>query len=101
MIIHDLVNGAFEGAAGFMVLNHCRVLRTEKIVRGVSILSSFFFTLWGFWNLYYYPSLSQPISFYGGIMVVCANSLYIAMLIHYRSQEHHYPFSPTTKKEAS
>jgi len=83
----DMVNGSFEALAGFMVLNHCRVLRIEKIVRGVSVLSSFFFTLWGFWNLYYYPKISQPISFYAGLLVVFANTIYVCMMIFYKSRE--------------
>lgn len=81
----DLINGSFEALAGAMVLNHCRVLYAEKMVRGVSVLSSCFFTLWGMWNLYYYPVLNQPLSFYGGMVVVAANALYVGMMVHYRS----------------
>ena len=59
----DLINGLFEALAGLFVLNHCRVLHAHKQARGVSIVSSGFFTLWGVWNLYYYPALNQPLSF--------------------------------------
>jgi len=80
----DFVNGLFELSAGFFVLNHCRVLRLHKETRGVSLASVCFFTLWGLWNLYYYPALNQPLSFYGGLFVVAANALYVGMMVSYR-----------------
>jgi hypothetical protein len=81
----DFVNGSFELLAGFFVLNHCRVLRLHKQARGVSLVSVCFFTMWGLWNLYYYPALNQPLSFYGGLFVVAANALYVGMMVSYRS----------------
>lgn len=87
MISADAVNGGFEAFAAVMVLNHCRVLKVEKLVRGVSIVSVVFFMLWGMWNLYYYPSLAQPLSFYGGMLVVLSNIFYVGMLLGYRRQE--------------
>ena len=87
MMLPDLINGLFESLAGLMVLNHCRVLYEHKETRGVSILSSAFFTAWGFWNLYYYPTLGQTLSFYGGIMVVAANMVYVGMMVFYRKKE--------------
>jgi len=83
----DLINGGFEALAGFFVLNHCRVLYAQKAVRGVSAISTSYFTLWGIWNLYYYPALNQPISFFGGLFVVTANILHVAMMLYYRAQE--------------
>jgi hypothetical protein len=79
----DIINGAFESLAGLMVLNHCRVLRHDRAVRGVSIASVAFFTAWGVWNPHYYPALNQPASFLGGLVVVAANTIYVAMLAHY------------------
>lgn len=79
----DLVNGLFEALAGLFVLNHCRVLRRDRAVAGVSIASVAFFTLWGVWNLYYYPSLGQSLSFFGGLFVVAANAFYVGLLLFY------------------
>ena len=87
VIDKDAINGTFELAAGLFVLNHCRVLKAHKQVRGVSMLSVAFFTLWGLWNLYYYPALNQPLSFFGGLFVVAANAFYLGMALHYRGQE--------------
>ena len=84
-MINDVVNGSFELLGGFMILNHCRAVWRDKAVAGVSILSTVFFTMWGFWNLYYYPSLDQWWSFVGGLMIVGANILWIALLLKYRN----------------
>lgn len=83
----DAVNGGFEVGGGFFMLNHCRVLHAHKSVRGVSMLSSLFFLTWGVWNLYYYPALNQPVSFYGALFITAASSIYIAMMLHYRRRE--------------
>lgn len=82
----DAINGGFELLAGIFVLNHCRVLHAHKAVRGVSMVSVAFFTLWGLWNPFYYSALQQPLSFYGGIFVVAANALYLGMMFSYRSR---------------
>lgn len=87
VIDKDAVNGTFELAAGFFVLNHCRVLYADKKVRGVSLTSSGFFLIWCMWNMYYYPALNQPLSFYGGVFVVAANGFYLGMLFHFRRAE--------------
>jgi hypothetical protein len=79
----DLINGLFEASAGIFVLNHCRVLRRDRAVAGVSIASVVFFTAWGVWNLFYYPALGQSLSFIGGLFVVVANSIYVGMLLIY------------------
>ena len=83
----DLINGAFEFLAGLMILNHCRALYRDKMVRGVSTLSTTFFFSWGLWNIFYYPNLDQMWSFYGGLFVVTANSLYVGAQVYYRRRE--------------
>ena len=82
----DAINGSFELAAGVFTLNNCRVLYEHKQARGVSLLSTAFFTLWGCWNLYYSPALDQPLSFYGAVFIVAANALYLGMMFSYRSR---------------
>ena len=81
--MNDLINASFEVLAGFMVLNHCRAVKRDKAVAGVSIVSVFFFTIWGFWNLFYYPSLGQTLSFYGSIVIVLANVYWVYLLIKF------------------
>jgi len=79
----DQINAAFELLASIFILNHCRVLYRDKCAKGVSILSSVFFSAWGFWNIYFYPALDQHFSMYAGLCVVVSNSFYIAMMTYY------------------
>jgi hypothetical protein len=81
---NDLVNGLIELVAAGFVLNHCRVLLRDRAVAGVSIVSTVFFALWGLWNLHYYPSLDQWLSFCGGLCIVVANTFYIVLLVRFK-----------------
>lgn len=81
--IPDLVNGSFEFVAGLLgILNVRRVLKDKKIV-GVSLWMSGFITLWGFWNLFYYPYLGQWASFVGGILLVVTNTTWVSLGLYY------------------
>lgn len=79
----DLINGSFEAVAALFTLNHCRVLLRDRAVAGVSIASMAFFTLWGVWNLWFYPHLGQTWSFAGGVLLVAANAVYVALLFRF------------------
>ena len=79
----DFVNGMFELFGGVMIcFSIARVLRDRKVA-GVSLLPITFFTSWGFWNLYYYPSIGQWWSFAGGVSVVSANIIWLSLLWTY------------------
>lgn len=80
----DFINCSFEFLASLAILNHCRTLIKDKQVKGISILSIVFFTMWGAWNIYYYPSLGQTLSFYAGILVFLVNLYYIYLLFKYQ-----------------
>jgi hypothetical protein len=80
----DLINSAFEALGGVFILGHCRAVLRDKSVAGVSITATVFFTAWGIWNLYYYPSLNQMASFYAGVFLVLANCLWVGLLVKYR-----------------
>jgi hypothetical protein len=82
----DFVNGLFEMLGGAFILNHCRVLYRDKMVRGVSIISTSFFFAWGVWNLYYYPHLDQWWSFAGGLVIVLGNCLWVGMMLYYSAR---------------
>lgn len=78
---NDIVNGSFELLGGLFLLLNCVILCRDKQVRGVSVWPFVFYSLWGFWNLWYYPSLGQWFSFFGGIVVVSANAVWV--LLHW------------------
>lgn len=82
----DLVNAVFESAAAFFVYLSVRRVWQHRAVRGISIIGVGYFTLWGFWNLYYYPALGQPISAAAAIAVCVMNCAYLASLIYWRKQ---------------
>lgn len=81
----DLINASFELSGGFFVLNHCRVLLRDKEVKGVSIISTVFFALWGLWNLGFYYSIELYISWIGGMIITFANFFWIYLLIKYKN----------------
>lgn len=81
----DIINGTFEILAGLFVLNHCRAVLRDKAVAGVSIVSTVFFSFWGAWNLFYYPHLEQSVSFYGGIVIMAANIIWVTLLLKYKN----------------
>lgn len=83
MMLPDLINASFEAVGGVFVFNHCRVLWRDKKIAGVSKLSTAVFFAWGVWNLFYYPSLDQWMSFYGGIIIVAGNCLWLGMMIYF------------------
>ena len=76
----DLVNGVLEfiGSA-FIWMNVVRLHR-DRQAEGVFWPTTAFFTLWGCWNLYYYPSLGQWVSFCGGLLIALGNLTWVALL---------------------
>ena len=81
--MHDILNGLFEIGGALLLLLHCRTLYRDKSVKGMSVAPFVFFTAWGYWNLYYYPSVGCPWSFIGGLAVVAVNTIYLFMLWWY------------------
>lgn len=82
----DLVNGLFECLGGVMLFYNCWRVYLDKAIQGVSIGVTSFMMVWGFWNLYFYPHLGQWLSFSGGIIIVIANTLWVAMAWYYTRQ---------------
>lgn len=79
----DKINGGFEFVGALLILISCYRLYQDKEIRGVSSLPVLFFTAWGAWNMFYYPSLGQWWSFCGGVCVTTANLLWLALALHY------------------
>ncbi len=83
MPLPDLINAIFEGLGGFIILLNVRRILQDKLVRGFDWRVMGFFTLWGVWNLYYYPHLGQWLSFVAGIWIVLVNAVYLSLMIYY------------------
>lgn len=86
-MIPDLINGSFELLGGAAILLSVFKLHSEKIVRGVSWPHVSFFTIWGLWNLFYYPHLDQWFSFVGGAFIVTANTIWVSQIIYWNWRE--------------
>ncbi|KKM10365.1 hypothetical protein LCGC14_1721930 [marine sediment metagenome] len=79
----DIVNGIFELFGAPFICLSILYLHKQKSVKGVSWIHVFFFTMWGYWNLFYYPHLEQWYSFFGGIAIVIANTIWLYQLLYY------------------
>ena len=86
MTFGDLGNGIFESIGGWCVFQNVKRIRADKVVKGVDWRVTGFFTSWGIWNLWYYPSLDQWLSFAGGLSIVFGNGLWLYYAIKYRSK---------------
>lgn len=83
----DIGNAFFEGAGAVILwLNVYRLLKDRRI-SGVSVLPVVFYTAWGFWNLYYYPSLGQWLSAVAGVGVAIANATWVGLALYYRAHD--------------
>lgn len=78
----DTVNGILEACSALFVMLNVRRLLIDRQVKGISWVAVVFFTAWGGWNLFYYPHLGQWLSFVGGIAVVAANAVWLAILLY-------------------
>lgn len=87
MSIADIINGCFEAFGSVAVLFSCARLLKDKQVKGISLITTGFFTSWGFWNLYYYPSLGQSLSGLAAGGVCAANCLWCLLIIRYRKAD--------------
>jgi hypothetical protein len=79
----DSVNGAYEAFGGFFILLSVLKVLKDKQVRGISWVHAGFFTSWGYWNLFFYPSQGLWWSFWGGIGVVAMNTCWMGLLVYY------------------
>jgi hypothetical protein len=82
----DLTNSLFEVGLAMMLLLNLQRIRRDKKVQGFDWRVVAFTTAWGVWNLFYYPSLSQWYSFYGGIAVVTVNIIWLGHVHYYYRQ---------------
>jgi ABC-type Mn2+/Zn2+ transport system permease subunit len=83
----DLINGCFElFGSGFLLKNVFRLHRDKKLA-GVTWEPVALFTLWGWWNLFYYPSFDQWFSFAGGLAIVLVNMIWLGQVAYYRHRQ--------------
>lgn len=86
MSLPDLVNGLFEAFGFVAVMFSVYRVQQDKKVAGVSLVTTSFFTSWGFWNLYYYPHLGQALSSAAAGAVCFANCMWCFLILKYRGK---------------
>jgi hypothetical protein len=84
---HDAINAVFEGGGAIFLCLNVRRLLKDKSVKGVSLLTTSWWTAWGFWNVYFYSAVNTPASFYAGIAVVLVNAVWLGLAVHYARAE--------------
>jgi hypothetical protein len=82
--ISDKINSGFELAGGFFIILHILRVLHDKSVAGVSVMTVLFFTIWGYWNLYYYKSIRQKWSLRATYFITAMNSVWLVLLIYYK-----------------
>lgn len=80
----DTANGTFEFIGSIATWLNVRMMIRDKEAKGIDWRVFVFYTLWGTFNLFYYPHLGQMFSFYGGISIVFANSVWVGLYLYYR-----------------
>lgn len=63
----DAVNGLLEFVGALMLAMNVVAGRRNKQIKGIHWAPTVFFTTWSVWNLYFYPSLDQWLSFVGSL----------------------------------
>lgn len=85
--MNDIINASLEIGCGFFCWVNVIQLIKDKDVKGISWSAMVFFTMVAMWNIYYYPSLDQMLSFYGGLTVLVANFVWVVLAVKYRKAQ--------------
>ncbi len=80
---HDFINGCFEFTAGVLLWLNVWKLHKDKKVFGVHVVPVIFFTVWGYWNLIFYPAVNAWVSFGAGMLVTLANTVWGIQVLYY------------------
>ena len=80
----DLGNALFEGFGAFFIWKSVIQLWKDKEIKGVYWPAWVFYSAWGLWNCFYYPSLDQWLSFSAGIVLVAGNISWVFLAIRYK-----------------
>ena len=86
MINPDIINGLFELVGSYFTWMNAWVLWRASVIAGVYWQTTLFFTLWGVWNLIYYPMLDQWFSFYAGVLLVLGNVVWVGLVLKYKER---------------
>ena len=81
--ISDLINCFFQYGAGFVILRNIYLLYKHKEVKGVSKISTVFFTSMGIWGLFFYGINGFTLSFLASCFVTFCNIIWLIQMFYY------------------
>lgn len=79
----DKVNSCLLGLSAILLVLNVRRLYRDKSVSGVSIWPVVLYDVWGFWDLYYFPSLHQWFSMGASFIACCTNAVWLFLAVYY------------------
>lgn len=82
----DFINAAFELGGAAAALENVRTTYIAKKVVGVSKLSTFWFSSWGYFNLIYYKNLGQTLSYYAAAVIATVNLFWLFQMWYYNRE---------------
>ena len=83
LITPDHLNGCFETTGAIVTWFNVKRLLHDKMLMGIYWPTQAFFSSWGIFNLWYYSSLNQPFSFWGGLVLALGNITWVVLAIYY------------------
>lgn len=84
MNVPDFINASFEFWGSILLLLNIRQVYIDKEVNGIHWIPTTFFTIWGFWNFYFYYNLHQWISLFGAVTMAIVNTWWLYLMWYYR-----------------
>lgn len=84
--MHDVINSFFELFSGLAVILNIKAAYVDKQIKGVRIIPTTFFVIWGYWNIYFYSQVDCLWSLIGGCLLVLTNSIWLFQMFYYRKK---------------
>ena len=69
----DVINALFEAFGAYTAWANFFMLRRDQAIKGVYWPVWLFYSVWGMWNVIYYPALGQWFSFFMGLVLLAGN----------------------------
>jgi len=83
----DQINAALELLGAVFLVPTLLEAFSKKLIVGVHWISPIFFTIWGLWNCFYYPTLHQYWSASAAIVMFGTNLIWLIMIIKYKEKK--------------
>jgi hypothetical protein len=83
----DVITSLFQFGAVVFLLDNIRAIIRDKDLKGVSILMIVFFTVWGYWGIFMFYVLQQPLSMWTNIGIAVAYTIWFLLAVFYKSKK--------------